>query len=142
MSEIAFKVVNGVFDFLIESNSLVIDDGLESILVVALFCDARVGQDEIPNGVEFNGGYWADSSLGSKLWLLKREKLTTLTAIRAKQYCHEALKHLIELGVLKGVFVEVEIIDGKGLGISIGVLPPDGGSEQKYYYLWEGQALK
>ena len=62
---------------------------LKTAVVISLFTDRRVNEEDVPNG-ELNRGYWGDmdlpegESLGSKLWLLKREKLTPETINAAR----------------------------------------------------------
>lgn len=54
---------------------------LRTAVIISLFTDARVSEDEQPR-LQERRGYWGDfeldgdQSLGSKLWLYEREKLT------------------------------------------------------------------
>lgn len=51
------------------------------------------------------GGYWADPALGSRLYLLAREKDLARVAVLAKQYVAEALQPLIDDGRAREVGV-------------------------------------
>jgi phage gp46-like protein len=57
-------------------------------------------------------GWWADTfderPLGSRLWLLARERLTTQTVERARQYAQEALDWLVNDGLATAVEVAAE----------------------------------
>lgn len=55
-------------------------------------------------------GWWADTpqrKLGSKFWLLRRTSITPSVMQKAKEYCEEALKWLIEDGICRTITVEV-----------------------------------
>lgn len=62
-------------------------------------------------------GWWADTyaevpgdHFGSRLWLLRRAKLTDETLLRAKEYARESLVWLLDDGVASDV--EVEAVRG------------------------------
>ncbi len=68
------------FDFAHDGTDLVVDDGLVTLLIHALFRDGRAPDDILPPG-EDRRGHWAsgfeeNSPDGSWLWLLSREKIT------------------------------------------------------------------
>ena len=46
--------------------------------------------------------------LGSKLWLLLRQKITDETLNRAQEYAYDALKWLIDDGICSDITVDVE----------------------------------
>lgn len=87
------------------------DDGLETAVLISLFTDARA--DEGDDGAEEGDrrGCWqdtypdvdGDSSIGSKLWLLFRGKLTKDTLRKSVQYAEESLAWMIEDGVAVAV---------------------------------------
>ncbi|MBI5550754.1 MAG: phage GP46 family protein [Desulfobacterales bacterium] len=54
------------------------------------------------------GGFFAAPAFGSRLHLLRREKLTPRTVALARQYCLEATRWLIDLG--RATQIEVEAI--------------------------------
>jgi phage gp46-like protein len=86
---------------------------LTTAIAISLFTDASVNDDELPNG-EKNRGYWGDmhlpsgQSLGSKLWLLGRSKITTNTINKARNYITEAVQWMIDAGDLLAIKVTVE----------------------------------
>lgn len=88
---------------------------LSNAITISLFTDARASDDdELPDGGTDKRGYWgdidldADESLGSKLWLLKRSKITQDTLNKVHDYITEALQWLIDDEHLLTVDVTVE----------------------------------
>jgi len=103
-------------DFGFENNDLEHDDGLETAAIVSLFTDAKANADDIlPDPNRGNRGWWGDlvsgieyDRIGSKLWLLERNKTTEETLVRAKQYILESLQWMIDDNITKKIEVEVE----------------------------------
>lgn len=93
------------------------DGGLETAVLLSLFTDRRAGDDdELPDGSRDRRGYWGDGisevegdRYGSRLWLLRRAKLTNETVNRAREYVLEALEWMREDGVASEIRVVVEI---------------------------------
>lgn len=88
-------------------------------VIVSLFTWRRARPDDVLPA-DSREGWWGDSfpavpndRIGSRLWLLLREKMTDQTVIRAREYAREALAWLIEDGVAARVDVEAE---RQGLG--------------------------
>lgn len=89
-------------------------EALIRAVIVSLFTWRRANADDpLPGADRF--GWWGDNfaavandRIGSRLWLLAREKLTTQTVERAREYTEEALAWLIEDGVATRVDVEAE----------------------------------
>ncbi|MBA1443517.1 MAG: phage GP46 family protein [Gammaproteobacteria bacterium] len=126
--------------------SLTLDDGLQTAVMVSLFTDHRAEADDvIPDGTENRRGYWADAwpdiegdLIGSRLWLLSREKQTQETLNRAREYAEEALQWLIDDGIAQSVSVTTEIVRTGVLGLLVEILRPSGElSEYRFNNLWE-----
>lgn len=88
---------------------------LNSAITISLFTDARADNDDVlPDDSQDKRGYWGDmdldsgESLGSKLWLLQREKITQQTLNKMQSYILEALQWLIDEDHLLAVQVTVE----------------------------------
>lgn len=118
-------------DIALNSNDLAIDNSLENAVFISLFTDKRAMVDN-----EFKKGWWADSyannegdEIGSKLWLLGREKVMPLVLIRAKEYSNEALMWLKEDGLVKDYRVEVEMMRHDALKIKVTLILNDGDNE-------------
>jgi phage gp46-like protein len=111
-------------------------DGLETALVLAIFCDRRADPDDpLPPGITDRRGWWArPNGIGSKLWLLKRAKVTTDTVRRAKEYLEEATARFVELGVVERVEVDTWRAGTNTLGINVALFK--GTASWRYDYLW------
>lgn len=91
---------------------------LARAVIISLFTWRRANSDDVlpdPSPGAPRMGWWGDSfpgtpndRIGSRLWLLSREKLTAETLRRAREYATEALAWLIEDGIAARVEVEVE----------------------------------
>ncbi len=105
-------------DFTFANNDLVSDDGLRTAVLVSLFTDRRArDDDELPDtNLNDRRGWWGDKAssvdeedeIGSRLWLLEREKTETEVVVRARQYTEEALQWMIDDGVAATVTVTAE----------------------------------
>ena len=89
-------------------------DSLSRAVVISLFTWQRASQsDEVDNDQRM--GWWGDTfaeekgdKIGSKLWLLLRQKITDETLNRAQEYAYDALKWLIDDGICSDIKVDVE----------------------------------
>lgn len=143
-----------VSDYALDAGALQAENGLETAVVISLFTDRRAEpDDELPAEATDRRGWWGDvappivggrpvegSRLGSRLWLLSREKQTQTVVERARQYCREALDWMIEDGICERVDVEAEIVRTGVLGVGITIYRPDAGAVSfRYDYAWQGQ---
>jgi phage gp46-like protein len=95
------------FDLVVENGDLALDDGLESALILSLFTDRRAGDDDLlPEPGGSRRGWWGDSyapitgdRIGSRVWLLERERDLDDVYKRAKIYLDEACEWLVADGV-------------------------------------------
>jgi len=107
----------GLADISIQDNDILQDNNLYSAVLISLFTDKRANNaDELP--IEFRvgtdyadlRGFFGDElygeSIGSKLWLLKREKQLPKVLVLAKQYAEESLQWLIRDSFAKSIHVE------------------------------------
>jgi phage gp46-like protein len=111
----------------VDSALLAIDNPLVRAVVISLFSWRRAdASDRVDGDARF--GWWGDGldgiandRIGSKLWLLAREKLTAETLERAREYAHEALQWLVDDGVATAVTVTVErlAVDGAAMKVEI-----------------------
>ena len=108
-------------DFTFVDGDLETDDGLRTSVIISLFSDRRAREDDaLPDPASTDRrGWWGDlaspevekDEIGSRLWLLSREKTTPEVLIRAEQYAKEALQWMIEDGVAASVSVKAERLD-------------------------------
>jgi phage gp46-like protein len=86
---------------------------LRSAVIMSLFTDARATADEEPE-ITQRRGYWGDidlegdDSLGSKLWLHRRSKLTGNVANTVRDEAQTALDWLVEDGHVSALAVTIE----------------------------------
>jgi phage gp46-like protein len=123
---------------------LATDAGLTTAVVLSLFTDARAADgDELPAGETDRRGWWGDLAplapgyqLGSRLWLLKREKQTDAVLRRAELYAEAALAWLIEAGAARAVQVTATAPRQGLLWLAIRIERPDGAA-QTWQYAWD-----
>ena len=103
-------------------------DSLSRAVVISLFTWQRASQsDEVDNDQRM--GWWGDTfaeekgdKIGSKLWLLLRQKITEETLNRAQEYAYESLKWLIDDGICSDITVNVERDEDNPNRINLSVL--------------------
>lgn len=152
--------INGetmAIDMALDSGALATDTGLETAVIISLFTDARAKPDDVlPDGGTNSSarrGWWGDAfpptvdgvpvdgdRIGSRLWLLSREKIVPETLKRAKTYIVEALQWLIDEGVANRIDVAVEAQRQSVLAFEIIVHRPANGGDVRFNYLWDNQA--
>ena len=76
---LSFDNEAGIGDLVIENDDLKIDEGLETAVLISLYTDARVSDEELPAEEAQKRGWWGDiypdipnDQIGSKLWLKAR----------------------------------------------------------------------
>lgn len=136
------------FDWQIAGPGLAEEDGLETAIIISLFTDRRANHDDIlPATDDDRRGWWGDyladtagDLIGSRLWLLEREKLTDAVLLKAKEIAAESLQWLIEDGVARAVTVTAERLQATALGLLIEITKPDG-SVVSYQFsrFWQGE---
>lgn len=156
MSDIrlAYKEISGAigvhrFDVGLAGPDLATDEGLETAVLVSLFTDRRAEpDDQLPDGSDDLRGWWGDTfatqpndQIGSRLWMLCREKQTAAVVERARGYAQEALAWLVADGAAKSVTVEAEIATTGVLALAIEIERPDTTRiSYRYSYAWEALA--
>lgn len=149
MSDIALFWRNDAWsaDLSLAGADLATDEGLRTAVIISLFTDARAREDDpLPAG-EDRKGWWGDAlpqtsgdRIGSRLWLLRREKRLASVVGRAREYAREALQWLIADGIAREIVVEAE---AQGLGtLALGVVisRPAGPGRQRFDFVWEATA--
>lgn len=112
VTDIRTLMSDGVGDWALQPTGLEPDDGLETAVILSLFTDRRAEPtDDAPGGDR--RGWWGDDyadvpgdRIGSRLWLLAREKQTGAALLRARSYAIEALTWMIDDGVASRIDVE------------------------------------
>lgn len=138
-------------DIVIDGADAVRDDGLETSVIISLFSDARADPELIPVELPKDDlrGYWGDFNnepgdrTGSLLWLLKREKQIPTTLTRARQYCRDALKWMIDDKVSSRIEVAADFVAIGWMMITVDIYRPNGEKVRyRYNYEWAAQAAK
>lgn len=109
-----FDAEAGHFDLALDGVDLARDGGLQSAVIVSLFSDRLAGADDaLPTSADDRRGWWADhyasDPIGSRLWLLSREKMLPAVAQAAEAYARESLKWLLDTGIAKNVDVSASL---------------------------------
>ena len=127
-----------------------VDRSLESVAALCLFTNVEATADEIATaGLDQQEGWWAEADslreqgrprMGSKLWLLKREKTIAATLRRGEGYVRDALRWLIDQKIAADIGVRMTLLRPGGVvGLEVTitrpqkVLPP-------FKHLWEFQS--
>jgi phage gp46-like protein len=95
---------------------------LKTAALQSLFTWRRARADDaLPDPSMHRKGCWIDAlnrrDMGSRLWLLQREKQTRVVVLRAQEYAEEALAWLVEDGVCQSIQVITEISAPGMLGL-------------------------
>jgi phage gp46-like protein len=113
-----------------------VSDNLKNALtrsvLISLFTWRRAAPDDpVDDGERF--GWWGDSfpsvaddRIGSRLWLLRRVKLTRQTQLDAEFYAREALQWLIDDGHCSAIEVLSERLDAQRLNLRTQLTLADG----------------
>ncbi|MEW5727713.1 MAG: phage GP46 family protein [Pseudomonadota bacterium] len=131
-------------DLMLKDGQVALDDGLATAVIISLFTDRRANADDrLPDDQRLAArpdrrGWWADPKMGSRLYLLHREKQRAVVLARAREYAAEALAWLIEDEVASSVDVAAEILGEGTLGLTIRIRRTDGTeAEYRFDYVWE-----
>lgn len=146
MTDIALHWSNDSFsgDIAVVNGGLDTDDGLRTAMLISLFTDARaLADDPLPDDGADPRGWWGNAfspvpgrELGSRLWLLEREKLTAATVERARDYAASALAWLKEDGIVSALAVQAARIGNQMIALKVTVDRPEGPSRQVYDFVW------
>lgn len=134
----AWDIENMVGQWLYEEGDLATDQDLETAVIISLFTDRRARPNDPLEDEEDRRGWWGDAQLGSRLYLLHREKQTEEVRKRAIEYASEALAWLVNDGVALSVKVEAAWVRAGMLVLSIEVLRSNGNQlNAGYEWAWE-----
>jgi phage gp46-like protein len=133
-------------DFALDALGLIEDDGLQTAMIISLFTDRRANDDDVlPGDASDKRGWWADAfpivpddKIGSRLWLLNREKQLQSVLNRTQEYAREALQWMLDDGIAGSVLCTAQIVRQGLLGLSIAITPPAANTPNHYRFdiLW------
>lgn len=136
------------FLYSVEGADFLTDEGLETAVIISLFTDRRVSDEELPTGADSKRGWWGDvfpdvngDQIGSKLWTLDRSSLTEDTAGDAETFGNEALAWLVDDGVAASATVVASIELPNCIRLEVEIVKPDGSTNQ-FDFIWSGQEVR
>lgn len=133
-------------DLLVEAGHVVADHGLLTGVHLSLFSDRLAESDDrLPADDGDRRGWWGDTyppvpgdRIGSRLWLLHREKQTQETLNRAEEYAREALGWMVEDGIAASISVSASWLRRHVMAIEIGIdRPEDVALRMRWAVAWE-----
>lgn len=130
-----------VGDWAEASGDLQSGDDLETAILISLFTDRLAREDDDYDG-DNRRGWWGDQDqdypIGSRLWLLNRQKLTLVVANKAQDFAAEALKWLTDDGVVASITPVTQIVYPNRLNLFITYQKPGQDAVSKrYFWVWE-----
>ncbi|BFI61603.1 hypothetical protein KD5_13530 [Yersinia pseudotuberculosis] len=132
MTDIALIWQTDGADIAVGHADILLDDSLSTAVIISLFTDRRaLYADELPSGPNTDPrGWWGDvfqrRPMGSRLWLLSREKQMASVLSRAKAYADEALAWLVEDRLVRQVQVTATVPQKGTLRLAIQLTLPNG----------------
>ncbi len=119
-------------------------DDLATAVLISTFTDrVALPDDAIPDGTTDPRGWWGDDPtgvpIGSRLWLIFRNKLTQDTVASAQNYEEEALQWMVDDGVVAGFDVYVETQVPSTLAMRVTLFKNDGTTQTiAFAWVWNG----
>jgi phage gp46-like protein len=134
-------------DWIVRGNTLDTAQELVTAVAVALFTHRTAEDDDpLPHFASDRRGWWGDAEageihqgwpIGSRLWLLSREKQTDETRARAEAYIREALDHFIAGRIVADYDLAVDWFAPERLGAEITLYRGSGDSiAVRFETLW------
>lgn len=125
-----FNPITASADYALAQGALRSDADLQTAVIISLFTDRRAEPDDVlPSADAARRGWWGDAlaaesglgvgRIGSRLWLLGREKILPETVTRAREYAQEALAWMTAQGVAKQVTVSAKAVSADGLFLGV-----------------------
>lgn len=149
MSDVALVYAGESFDISVVRNDLLLDEGLQTAIVISLFTDKRCRVEELPSAETDRAGWWGDmfadlegDQIGSKLWLLRREKQLPATLVRYEEYARESLQWLIDDGIATAVSVTASYPETGRVDLVIAIQRPQGAVSFKYSLSWNAESAR
>jgi phage gp46-like protein len=146
MSDLALTWNGETCDLALDGNDLLLEEGLQTAVLISLFSDRRARADDLlPGATDDRRGWWGDAwpevegdLIGSRLWLLSREKEVPEPLRKAREYAQEALAWLVDDGICARVEIAVSVPRRGVLGLVATLYRRDGRTENyQYDVIWE-----
>ncbi|CAI1503056.1 Phage protein GP46 [Serratia grimesii] len=121
---------------------LIDGNDLQTAIIISLFTD-RVARDDDDIDGDDRRGWWGDSGenmdIGSRLWLLRRQKLNQKVAQKAEDYAREALQWLLTDGVVSSIDAATQIVYPRRLNMVLRYRKPGStdSTDMRFFWVWE-----
>lgn len=93
----------------------ILNDPIKEAIAISLFSDARATPEELPAHEEDPRGWWANSynefEVGSKLWILSRDKIDEKSANRFRSYIADSLNWMVEDKIIENINIAMERLE-------------------------------
>ena len=131
-------------DWQLAAGALADDHDIKTAVLISLFTDRRAEEDDpLPEAAASKRGWWGDAlsgrRIGSRLWLLSREKQLREVLLRAREYAEESLAWLVADGIARRVTVFAEAVRPGWIALGIAVerktATPD---RYRFEFAWQG----
>jgi len=123
-------------------------EGLDTAILLSLLEERRANSAEVSTPQNRRGwignelGDIATYELGSKLWLLDQERLTTDTLNRAVDYARQALQWLLDNDIAQSVTINGEIQFPDGIRLFITLTRDNNNIESFFFNLWDNTLFR
>lgn len=123
-------------------------EGLDTGILLSLLEERRANESEVSTPQNRRGWVGSDLGdiavyeLGSKLWLLQQERLTTDTLNRAVDYARQSLQWMLDDGIATKLNVTGEIEYPEGIKLFIVLTRENNKVESFYYNLWDNTLFR
>lgn len=141
MADIELTQKGSYYDFSFEKGDFVLTQGMDTALLMSIFCEKRADISEMPFA-ETRRGWWgnlvldtANYEIGSKLWLLEQARRDLTSLSLAKTYAQDCLQWLIEDNLAKEIKTD-SAFAWNGIDIEINIVTSTNKILSKAYNLW------
>jgi len=150
------KLVQGIddrwdLDFDAVVQDLVLTDDIETSVTISVETIARAKTgDDIPDGTDRKRGFWGDDfleepedTIGSRLWLLTRSKMTSDILSKVRTLFDECLSWMVLDGVATSARTQAALYSDEVIAIRTEIVKPDGTTETfPFFFNWQAQELR
>jgi phage gp46-like protein len=142
MADILLNNDAGYHDISFTNGDFTLTNGMETALLMSIYCEKRASESEIP-APEMRRGWWGNTVLGfgnyeigSKIWLLEQARKDNITLGLSRTYSADSLQWLIEDNLAKDVTVDSSFIAG-GISIDVDIAISLNKTISSSYELWQ-----
>ncbi len=142
MADILLNTNKGYHDIGFTNGDFTLTQGLETALLMSVYCEKRADASEVPAS-EMRRGWWGnlvlgygDYEIGSKLWELEQARKDNVTLGLTKTYTVDGFQWLIADNLAKEIKVDSSFIVN-GIQIEIDIVISQNKTISESYELWQ-----